>query len=262
MKISVAGSRASARNSRGAKCWNSARCIPIFIPEITLSPFIRISACWISGRFAIFRSQCAKATSRWCEGDHRRRRQISRGGSGESWVTSIAIRIPRRWSKLIHILFEPMYSKGCFRPRGLRHRQEGGSRSARWRSNTSSTNLPTTACFLIRALVGLEGIITALGVTDDYRSIFAKCVERALIVSYVGRPRAAERARGASRSPFFAGCRAGASAVKKARSPSSTKSGFARHSLRVSACRACARRSRENGNPSLQSTSSTTTRSA
>jgi hypothetical protein len=32
--------------------------------------------------------------------------------------------------------------------------------------------------FLLRALIGLEGIIRRLGVKDNYRAIFRQCVER------------------------------------------------------------------------------------
>jgi hypothetical protein len=39
---------------------------------------------------------------------------------------------------------------------------------------------PDHSVFLLRALVGLEGIITRLGVKENYRSIFERCVERAL----------------------------------------------------------------------------------
>jgi len=86
---------------------------------------------------------------------------------------------PAPMIKVIHILFEPMYTKGPFDPADydtVKKAQQVGEMALEHKLYKS----PDHSVFLIRALVGLEGIITALGVTDDYRSIFSKCVDRAL----------------------------------------------------------------------------------
>jgi len=167
---------------------------------------------------------------------------------------------PAPMVKVIHILFEPMYSKGGFDPADY-DTVKKAQQVARWRSNTSSTNLPTTACFDSRA--GRAGRNHHRARRDRRLSEHLRQMRRASAGSLAtSDDRELLNALERIAIAIFAGCRAGASAVKKARSHSSTKSGFARHSRRVSACRACARRSPESGNQSLRSTSSTTTRSA
>ena len=81
--------------------------------------------------------------------------------------------------KVIHILFEPMYTKGEFDPTSydtVKKAQQVGELALENKLYKS----PDHSVFLLRALVGLEGIIMRLGVKDDYRSIFERCVERAL----------------------------------------------------------------------------------
>lgn len=81
--------------------------------------------------------------------------------------------------KVIHILFEPMYTRGEFDPTTydtVTKAQQVGELALENKLYKS----PDHSVFLLRALVGLEGIMMRLGVKDDYRSIFEQCVERAL----------------------------------------------------------------------------------
>ena len=86
---------------------------------------------------------------------------------------------PAPMVKVIHILFEPMYTKGEYDPRAydtVKKAQQVGEIALEHKLYKS----PDHSVFLLRALVGLEGIMTRLGVKDNYRNIFARCVERAL----------------------------------------------------------------------------------
>ena len=86
---------------------------------------------------------------------------------------------PKPMLKVIHILFEPMYTRGEFDPTSydtVKKAQQVGELALENKLYKS----PDHSVFLLRALVGLEGIIMRLGVKDDYRSIFERCVERAL----------------------------------------------------------------------------------
>jgi ubiquinone biosynthesis protein len=86
---------------------------------------------------------------------------------------------PKPMLKVIRILFEPMYAKGGFDPASydtVKKAQQVGELALENKLYKS----PDHSVFLLRALVGLEGIIMRLGVTDDYRSIFERCVKRAL----------------------------------------------------------------------------------
>jgi predicted unusual protein kinase regulating ubiquinone biosynthesis (AarF/ABC1/UbiB family) len=86
---------------------------------------------------------------------------------------------PKPMLQVIHILFEPMYTRGEFDPVSydtVKKAQQVGEIALEHKLYKS----PDHSVFLLRALVGLEGIITRLGVKEDYRSIFARCVERAL----------------------------------------------------------------------------------
>jgi ubiquinone biosynthesis protein len=86
---------------------------------------------------------------------------------------------PAPMVKVIRILFEPMYTKGEYDPRAydtVKKAQQVGEIALEHKLYKS----PDHSVFLLRALVGLEGIMTRLGVKDNYRNIFARCVERAL----------------------------------------------------------------------------------
>lgn len=80
---------------------------------------------------------------------------------------------------VMRILFEPMYTDGEFDPASydtVKKAQQVGELALENKLYKS----PDHSVFLLRALVGLEGIITRLGVRENYRSIFEQCVERAL----------------------------------------------------------------------------------
>jgi predicted unusual protein kinase regulating ubiquinone biosynthesis (AarF/ABC1/UbiB family) len=86
---------------------------------------------------------------------------------------------PAPMLKVIRILFEPVFTKGEFDPTTydtVKKAQQVGELALENKLYKS----PDHSVFLLRALVGLEGIIMQLGVKDDYRSIFKRCVERAL----------------------------------------------------------------------------------
>jgi predicted unusual protein kinase regulating ubiquinone biosynthesis (AarF/ABC1/UbiB family) len=86
---------------------------------------------------------------------------------------------PKPMLEVIRILFEPMYTRGGFDPASydtVKKAQQVGELALENKLYKS----PDHSVFLLRALVGLEGIIMRLAVKDDYRSIFARCVERAL----------------------------------------------------------------------------------
>jgi ubiquinone biosynthesis protein len=86
---------------------------------------------------------------------------------------------PKPMLQVIHILFEPMYTRGEFDPASydtVKKAQQVGELALENKLYKS----PDHSVFLLRALVGLEGIITGLAVKDNYREIFVRCVERAL----------------------------------------------------------------------------------
>ena len=86
---------------------------------------------------------------------------------------------PAPMLQVMRILFEPMYTKGEFDPASydtVKKAQQVGELALENKLYKS----PDHSVFLLRALVGLEGIITRLGVKENYRSIFERCVERAL----------------------------------------------------------------------------------
>ncbi|HEY6418602.1 MAG TPA: AarF/ABC1/UbiB kinase family protein [Candidatus Binataceae bacterium] len=85
---------------------------------------------------------------------------------------------PRAMVKVIHILFEPMYLDGDFDPIDY----DAVAKAAKVGEIALEHKLyksPAHSVFLIRALIGLEGIIRGLGVRSNYREIFRECVERA-----------------------------------------------------------------------------------
>jgi ubiquinone biosynthesis protein len=86
---------------------------------------------------------------------------------------------PKPMLKVIRILFEPMYTRGGFDPTSydtVKKAQQVGELALENKLYKS----PDHSVFLLRALVGLEGIIMRLAVKDDYRSIFERCVQRAV----------------------------------------------------------------------------------
>ncbi|HLI79399.1 MAG TPA: AarF/ABC1/UbiB kinase family protein [Candidatus Binataceae bacterium] len=86
---------------------------------------------------------------------------------------------PAPMLQVMRILFEPMYTDGEFDPASydtVKKAQQVGELALENKLYKS----PDHSVFLMRALVGLEGIITRLGVKENYRSIFERCVERAL----------------------------------------------------------------------------------
>ncbi len=86
---------------------------------------------------------------------------------------------PAPMVEIIHILFEPMYTRGGYEPRRydtVGKAQKVGEIAFKHKLYKS----PDHSVFLLRALIGLESIISQLGVRDDYRSGFIRCVERAI----------------------------------------------------------------------------------
>jgi hypothetical protein len=79
--------------------------------------------------------------------------------------------------KIIHLLFEPMMVDRAFDPleydtvAKVAKVGEIGLENRLYKS-------PAHSVFLIRALVGLEGITRGLGVKTNYRKVFARAVER------------------------------------------------------------------------------------
>ncbi len=79
--------------------------------------------------------------------------------------------------KVMHILFEPLYVEGGFDPRdydSVGKAAEVGEIAFEHKLYKS----PAHSVFLIRALIGMEGIIRGLGIRADYRELFRECVER------------------------------------------------------------------------------------
>ncbi|HVA80311.1 MAG TPA: AarF/ABC1/UbiB kinase family protein [Candidatus Binataceae bacterium] len=80
--------------------------------------------------------------------------------------------------EIIHLLFEPMMTDGEFDPAGY----DSVAKATRVGEIAFEHRLyssPPHGVFLLRALIGLEGIIQRLGVKANYREIFRECVERA-----------------------------------------------------------------------------------
>ncbi len=79
---------------------------------------------------------------------------------------------------VIHILFEPMYRDGEYDPCDydtVNKAAKVGEIALQHRLYKS----PAHSVFLIRALIGLEGITRGLGVRMNYREVFRECVSRA-----------------------------------------------------------------------------------
>ena len=80
---------------------------------------------------------------------------------------------------VIRILFEPLYTEGGYDPADydtVKKAQQVGEIAF----ENSLYKSPDHSVFLLRALVGLEGVISGLAVKEDHRSIFARCVKHAL----------------------------------------------------------------------------------
>jgi predicted unusual protein kinase regulating ubiquinone biosynthesis (AarF/ABC1/UbiB family) len=79
--------------------------------------------------------------------------------------------------KIIHMLFEPMMVDRDFDP----HDYDTVAKASKVGEIALENRLyksPAHSVFLIRALVGLEGITRGLGVKTNYRRVFARAVER------------------------------------------------------------------------------------
>jgi predicted unusual protein kinase regulating ubiquinone biosynthesis (AarF/ABC1/UbiB family) len=84
---------------------------------------------------------------------------------------------PAPMVKIIHLLFEPMMVDRKFDPADY----DTVAKAAKVGEIALENRLyksPAHSVFLIRALVGLEGITRGLGVKTNYRRIFARAVER------------------------------------------------------------------------------------
>jgi predicted unusual protein kinase regulating ubiquinone biosynthesis (AarF/ABC1/UbiB family) len=84
---------------------------------------------------------------------------------------------PRPMVKVMHILFEPLYVDGGFDPcdyDSVGKAAEVGEIAFEHKLYKS----PAHSVFLIRALIGMEGIIRGLGIRADYRELFRECVEQ------------------------------------------------------------------------------------
>ncbi len=84
---------------------------------------------------------------------------------------------PAPMVKIIHLLFEPMMIDRAFDP----HDYDTVAKAAKVGEIALENRLyqsPAHSVFLIRALIGLEGITRGLGVKTNYRRAFASVVER------------------------------------------------------------------------------------
>ena len=79
--------------------------------------------------------------------------------------------------KIIHLLFEPMRVDRAVDP--LEYDTVGkAAKVGELALENRLYKSPAHSVFLIRALVGLEGITRGLAVKTNYRRIFADCIER------------------------------------------------------------------------------------
>lgn len=86
---------------------------------------------------------------------------------------------PAPMVQIIHILFEPAFEDREYDPAEydtVGKAQQVGEIALKHRLYKS----PDHGVFLLRALIGLEGIVTRLGVRDNYRRTFTRCVRHAL----------------------------------------------------------------------------------
>ncbi|MGD0074968.1 MAG: AarF/UbiB family protein [Candidatus Binataceae bacterium] len=85
---------------------------------------------------------------------------------------------PEPMVRVLHILFEPIQADRAFDPSGY----DSLGKATQVGEITLTHKLyksPAHSVFLLRALIGLEGIIQQLGCVTNYREIFRRCVERA-----------------------------------------------------------------------------------
>jgi len=85
---------------------------------------------------------------------------------------------PAPMVRILHILFEPIQADRAFDP----SEYDSLGKAAKVGEITLAHKLyksPAHSVFLLRALIGLEGIIRQLGCVTNYREIFRQCVERA-----------------------------------------------------------------------------------
>jgi len=84
---------------------------------------------------------------------------------------------PAPMVRIIHILFEPMRVDHAVDP--IEYDTVGkAAKAGEIALGNRLYKSPPHSVFLIRALIGLEGITRGLGVKTNYRRIFADCVER------------------------------------------------------------------------------------
>ncbi len=103
-------------------------------------------------------------------------RAIGIGMQELGWVDRS--RNPKPIIEIIHILFEPMMTDRDFDP--CEYDAVGkATRVGEIAFENRLYNSPAHGVFLLRALIGLEGIIRRLAVKTNYREIFRECVERA-----------------------------------------------------------------------------------
>jgi predicted unusual protein kinase regulating ubiquinone biosynthesis (AarF/ABC1/UbiB family) len=84
---------------------------------------------------------------------------------------------PKPMIKVVHILFEPALIDRVYDPAeydSVGKAAEVGEIALKHKLYKS----PAHSVFLLRALVGLEGIVRALGIRANYRALFRECVER------------------------------------------------------------------------------------
>ncbi|MGH7950043.1 MAG: ABC1 kinase family protein, partial [Candidatus Binataceae bacterium] len=101
---------------------------------------------------------------------------IARGMRGLGFLA--ADQDARPMVKIIHLVFEPMFADREYDPKEY----DTVGKAAQVGEIALAHKLyssPAHAVFLLRALVGLEGIVSRLSVKDNYRAIFRECVERA-----------------------------------------------------------------------------------
>lgn len=80
--------------------------------------------------------------------------------------------------EIIRVLFEPMLVDREFAPADY-NAVAKAAKVGEIALGHRLYNSPAHSVFLLRALIGLEGIIRRLGVTANYRAIFRECVEKA-----------------------------------------------------------------------------------
>jgi predicted unusual protein kinase regulating ubiquinone biosynthesis (AarF/ABC1/UbiB family) len=85
---------------------------------------------------------------------------------------------PAPMIEIIHVLFEPMMVEREFDPAAYDSVAKA-TRVGEIAFEHRLYNSPAHSVFLLRALIGLEGIIRRLGVKTNYREIFRECVENA-----------------------------------------------------------------------------------